>query len=111
MDIDRRQSLPRAWDFSAVLSQQFHEQRVFDRLKPLARIAIAVGSRGIKNLAQIVSCVIDRLHKSGMQSFIVPAMGSHGGADTRMDVQLIGTSDNGVEVFSAKPLSMLMVWL
>jgi Lactate racemase N-terminal domain len=122
MDIDRRQSPSRAWDFSAVLSQQFREQRVFDRLKPLARIAVAVGSRGIKNLAQIVSCVIDTLRKSGMQPFIVPAMGSHGGAtplgqahvladygitpesmgvpfDTRMDVQPIGTSDNGVEVF------------
>src|ERR1700722_2644610 len=122
MDIDCRQSPSRTWDFSAVLSQQFREQRVFDGLKPLARIAVAVGSRGIKNLAQIVSCVIDTLRKSGMQPFIVPAMGSHGGAtplgqahvladygitpesmgvpfDTRMDVHPIGTSDNGVEVF------------
>lgn len=43
-------------------------------------IAVGVGSRGIANLARIVEEVIDELADRGYEPFIVPAMGSHGGA-------------------------------
>ena len=43
------------------------------------RIAVAVGSRGISNIAPIVKSVVAALKKKGAQPFIVPAMGSHGG--------------------------------
>jgi len=45
-----------------------------------ASIAIAVGSRGIANLPRIVQTVVRYVQDSGGQPFIVPAMGSHGGA-------------------------------
>ena len=113
------------WDFPASLSQQFREQQVTDRVRASGRIAVAVGSRGIANLREIVTCVIAILRDAGLQPFIVPAMGSHGGAtptgqvhilagygitaesmgvpiDARMDVQWIGTAENGVEVFFSK---------
>lgn len=45
-----------------------------------ARIAIAVGSRGIANLSTIVRATVDTLKAQGAHVFIVPAMGSHGGA-------------------------------
>jgi len=43
-------------------------------------IAIAVGSRGIANLALIVRTVARILKSRGHHPFVVPAMGSHGGA-------------------------------
>ncbi|MDA2927100.1 nickel-dependent lactate racemase [Acidobacteria bacterium AH-259-G07] len=43
------------------------------------RVAIAVGSRGITNLAQVVRATAEMLKKQGAHPFIVPAMGSHGG--------------------------------
>ena len=43
-------------------------------------IAIAVGSRGIANLAWIVKQTVDFLKQRNAKPFIVPAMGSHGGA-------------------------------
>lgn len=43
-------------------------------------IAIAVGSRGIDNLQQTVSEVVDFVKQQGGYPFIIPAMGSHGGA-------------------------------
>jgi hypothetical protein len=49
-------------------------------LRPGARIAVAVGSRGITNLAAIVRGTIDVLKAAGAVPFIIPAMGSHGGA-------------------------------
>lgn len=44
-----------------------------------ARIAVAVGSRGITNLEDIVRVTIEWLKLRGASPFIVPAMGSHGG--------------------------------
>src|SRR5687767_14489850 len=51
-----------------------------DRVRAGARIAIAVGSRGIDNLPVVVKAVSDYVTTRGAQPFIVPAMGSHGGA-------------------------------
>lgn len=43
-------------------------------------IAIAVGSRGIDNLVTAVKGVVEFVIEQGGNPFIVPAMGSHGGA-------------------------------
>lgn len=44
------------------------------------KIAVGVGSRGIANIALITRTVIERLKQAGAEPFIIPAMGSHGGA-------------------------------
>jgi hypothetical protein len=44
------------------------------------RIAIAVGSRGIADIVEIVRDVAEWVRGQGAEPFIVPAMGSHGGA-------------------------------
>jgi len=54
--------------------------RFDETVRPGARVAIAVGSRGISNLATLVKGVADYLKERGASPFIVPAMGSHGGA-------------------------------
>lgn len=43
-------------------------------------VALAVGSRGIGQLPLIVKTVVAELRRLGARPFIVPAMGSHGGA-------------------------------
>ncbi len=45
-----------------------------------SRIAIATGSRGIANIATIIKAVVDEVKYQGACPFIIPAMGSHGGA-------------------------------
>ena len=49
-------------------------------VKPGARIAVGVGSRGISNLAAVVRATVDVLKAAGAKPFLLPAMGSHGGA-------------------------------
>jgi hypothetical protein len=44
------------------------------------RIAVAVGSRGIDRLPAVVRATIETLKSRGARPFIIPAMGSHGGA-------------------------------
>ena len=43
-------------------------------------VAITAGSRGIANLALIMAEIVRELKKIGAKPFIIPAMGSHGGA-------------------------------
>lgn len=49
-------------------------------LRPGESIALAVGSRGIANIVTIVRATADFVKARGAHPFIVPAMGSHGGA-------------------------------
>lgn len=69
-------------------------QNSLPRLKAGARVAVAVGSRGITNLASIVSAAVEELKRAGAQPFIVPAMGSHGGGTSAGQLALL--ADLGV---------------
>ena len=63
---------------------------VREDLRPGMRVAVAVGSRGITNLSKIVGAVIGQLKDAGTKPFIVPAMGSHGGATPEGQTELLG---------------------
>ena len=45
------------------------------------RIAVSSGSRGIANIPLITRTVVDCVKEAGGQPFLLPAMGSHGGAN------------------------------
>lgn len=94
---------------------------VAERLLPNGEVAIGVGSRGIAGLPQIVRATVDWFRERGARPFLVPCMGSHGGATAEgqlrvlehlgvtaasagcpiragMDTIVIGTLDNGLPV-------------
>jgi hypothetical protein len=56
---------------------------------PGARIAITGGSRYITNLPAITKAVIDFIAARGGRPFLVPAMGSHGGATSQGQVRVL----------------------
>jgi hypothetical protein len=49
-------------------------------ITPGARIAITAGSRGVANIARITKAIVDAVKAKDGVPFIIPAMGSHGGA-------------------------------
>ena len=49
-------------------------------VKPGMRVAVTAGSRGIANIALILRTITEALREAGAAPFVVPAMGSHGGA-------------------------------
>jgi hypothetical protein len=51
-----------------------------EKIRKEARIAVAAGSRNIACLPEILRTLGDELKNRGARPFIVPAMGSHGGA-------------------------------
>jgi len=89
-----RQHFParRVPDFDRIMGREL--AAAVSPLAPGARIAVAVGSRGIANLEAVVRAVIRRLQEAGARPFILPAMGSHGGASP--DGQMALLADYGV---------------
>ncbi len=55
------------------------------------RIAITAGSRGICQIAEILAALVRTLRQYGAEPFIVPAMGSHGGATAEGQVYMLST--------------------
>ena len=67
-------------DIPAALHQQLGMRNLPDRIVPGATIAITAGSRGIANLPEILRELVGWVKAHDGQPFIVPTMGSHGGA-------------------------------
>jgi hypothetical protein len=68
-------------------------------IRPGARIAIAVGSRGIDGVDRIVREVVRWVRDRQAEPFIVPAMGSHGGATAEGQEKVLagyGITEEGV---------------
>ena len=63
-----------------------------ERFKQLAagsKVAITCGSRGIKSKPTVVKTAVTWLKEKGFHAFIVPAMGSHGGARAERQTALL----------------------
>ncbi len=55
------------------------------------KVAIGAGSRGITNIERIVKQVVDYLKSLGAAPFIIPVMGSHGGATAEGQLKVLET--------------------
>ncbi|MBA3845935.1 MAG: hypothetical protein H0X45_04750 [Planctomycetes bacterium] len=67
-------------DVAAAVRAQFARPEIAGRIRRGQRVAVAVGSRGIADLPILVATTVAELERLGAIPFIVPAMGSHGGA-------------------------------
>jgi hypothetical protein len=108
-------------DPGGALKQIFNTSGVLESVFPKMEIAIAVGSRGISNQPVLVKLIAEALREKGARPFLVPAMGSHGGATadgqkkvledlgfggdkigvrirSSMETVRVGTSENGLPV-------------
>jgi hypothetical protein len=67
-------------DPSGELNKKLGACPSMDQIKPGQRVAVAVGSRGIANLVVLTKTLIEAIKAKQAEPFIVPCMGSHGGA-------------------------------
>ena len=112
-------------DIEGTVAREFAKAEIRSQVKPGMRVALAVGSRGIRNLSRIVKCVVDQLLALEAEPFIVAAMGSHGGGTlegqleilhtygitqeamgipvvANNDVELLGSTSRGIQVYFDK---------
>lgn len=80
--IDREQIGP-------VISGILSEEKFASQIRPGMRIALPAGSREICNMDEILTSVVRFLKEKGAKPFIVPAMGSHGGATAEGQTELL----------------------
>ena len=93
----------------------FHEVRRSGmdlRIRPGMRVAITAGSRGIRNVDEITRSIAAFVKSRGAIPFIVPAMGSHGGATAQGQTELLAgygiTPDAmGCEILSSMETELL----
>ena len=55
------------------------------------RVALTAGSRGIRDKAKVLKVIATRLKALGAKPFLVPCMGSHGGATAEGQVEMLRT--------------------
>jgi hypothetical protein len=67
-------------DIPSRIAQEISGLDLEERLKSGDTVAVTAGSRGIANLPIIIRSVVQELQKRGARPFVIPAMGSHGGA-------------------------------
>lgn len=71
------------------LRRQLVQKGFSSAIKPGMRIALTAGSRGIANYAMILKEVVSFLQELDTQPFIIPAMGSHGGATAAGQLEIL----------------------
>jgi acyl-CoA synthetase (AMP-forming)/AMP-acid ligase II len=115
-------SLPKLEDLSGAIQETLRGLGMAAEKLRGKHIAVAVGSRGIASLQEIVGAVCGWLKTQGARPFIFPAMGSHGGGTAEgqrkilegygvteaamgveirssMESVLVGTTPEGFQVF------------
>lgn len=80
---------PRVENVDQAVREAIEEANVLDRIKPGMRVAITGGSRGINNMVQVYKTLMQLVRSLGAEPFIFPAMGSHGGATARGQVEVL----------------------
>lgn len=83
---------PRLEDIEATVREQVANSDL--EFPPGASIAITAGSRGIANIALITKTIVQAVREAGAHPFIIPAMGSHGGATAEGQLELLAS--NGI---------------
>lgn len=60
-----------------------------DRIHEGMSVAVTGGSRGVSNIAKIIKTICEQVALKGAHPFVVPAMGSHGGATSEGQVRVL----------------------
>lgn len=87
--VEQRFDAPKVPDVAVAARQALEESGMLARMSPGQTVAVGAGSRGIANLPIIVRAVVDRLKEAGLHPYVVPAMGSHGGATPEGQIEML----------------------
>jgi hypothetical protein len=80
LQVEQRFDAPRVSDIGQAVRTALASSGLLARMAPGHTVAVGVGSRGVANLPEIVRAAVAELRGAGLEPFVVPAMGSHGGA-------------------------------
>ncbi|MBP2625411.1 MAG: hypothetical protein H6Q68_122 [Firmicutes bacterium] len=76
-------------EIPGVVFAELSKEKFSDQIKMGMNIAITAGSRGIANVDIITKAIVDFVKSQNANPFIVPAMGSHGGATAEGQIEIL----------------------
>ncbi len=74
-----------------LIKENFRRPELKERIKEGQRICITAGSRGLSNIVLILRELVNQVKALGAQPFIIPAMGSHGGATAQGQLDILAS--------------------
>src|SRR5918997_5988141 len=80
---------PRVESVEEALREQCGKEEIRSRIEPGMEVAITAGSRGISGIDDILRSLVKILKDAGARPFLIPAMGSHGGATAEGQVEIL----------------------
>lgn len=89
LKVKQKFDAPEIADVVSAVHEAIREAGVLSRISEGDRVAIAVGSRGVADISILTREVVRSVKSAGGQPFIVPAMGSHGGATAGGQVEVL----------------------
>jgi hypothetical protein len=116
---------PTVADLTAATTDALDDIPELDELEPGSTVGITAGSRGIEDLPAVLEVIVSELQSRGLEPFVFPAMGSHGGATpegqretlatlgitpdrlgcelkSSLDVEQVGSDSTGRPVYAAE---------
>lgn len=105
--VENTRSAPKLEDVAAETRRVMQESGTLEQLRPGQSVCIAAGSREIANIALIVRTVCEVVREHGAEPFIIPAMGSHAGAQAEGQKKIL--ADFGItEEYTGAPIRSSM---
>ncbi len=91
--VEVRQSFQalRIEDYVSAIRDELRKKGLRAKVRPGMSIAITAGSRGIAHYPEILATVVEEVKKAGGKPFLVPAMGSHGGATPEGQIEVLSS--------------------
>ncbi len=82
---------PRVEDVGEALREQCESEEIRSRIEAGMEVAITAGSRGISGIDNVLRSLVQILKDAGARPFVIPAMGSHGGATAEGQVEILSS--------------------
>ncbi|MCX8189405.1 MAG: lactate racemase domain-containing protein [Nitrososphaeria archaeon] len=112
-------------DCVKTIREEFERIGLKDIIKAGSKVGITAGSRGVTNIPLIIKTIVEEVKRVGGRPFIIPSMGSHGGATSEgqtrvlydlgineeyvgapinatMEVREVGRLENGMPVYVSR---------
>ncbi|MFQ5711441.1 MAG: lactate racemase domain-containing protein [Candidatus Geothermarchaeales archaeon] len=109
VEVRQKIPAPRIEDYIGEVRRQLAAVGLHSKVEKGMKIAITAGSRGITHISEILATVVDEVTKAGGEPFLIPSMGSHGGATPEGQVMVLSTLGVTSETVGAPIVSSMEV--
>ena len=107
--VRQRFEAPRLDDVAGRLEALLADAGLAGRIAPGAHVALTAGSRGIRDIGLVLRTVAAHVRRAGGEPFVVPCMGSHGGATAEGQTEVLASLGATAETVGAPIVSSMDV--